>query len=153
MSERRKAVVLLDYENVFLSAAKEGKVFDLSKIIEIIKDDLNVIIKGAFCFVPYSFISEGFINEFDEAGFYTIACPATKDETTKEKNRVDIRMIEFAKMMYEASYIDDIVIVSNDSDFSRLANYFKHRGKRVIVIGTKNISAALIRVADITIHI
>ena len=147
--ERRKALVFLDYENIFLSLAKEGRVVDLQKLIELLQSNLNIIITGSFSFVPNSFVSDGFIKEFDEAGFYTIACP----RGDKEKNKVDERMIEFAKLFYESSYVDVIVIISNDSDFSRLVNYFKHRGKDVIVVGTDSLSRALIKVADIAVKI
>lgn len=148
--ETKKSLVLVDYENIYLSLALEGKIVDLNKLVELIID-LKVIIKGAFVFVPNSFLTDSFIEEFYESGFYTIACPSYDNQKAKEKNRVDSLMVEFAKLFYESAYIDTVIIVSNDADFTRIINYFKLRNKEVIVIGTRDISQALVRVADINL--
>ncbi|MGM9968761.1 MAG: NYN domain-containing protein [Anaeroplasma sp.] len=55
---------------------------------------------------------------------------------TKGKNSLDISLvIEGMKILYEKTFIDGIVIVASDSDYTSLAREWRNAGKKVIGIG------------------
>jgi len=57
---------------------------------------------------------------------------------TKGKNSLDISLvIEGMKILYEKSFIDGIIIIASDSDYTPLARVWRNAGKEVIGIGKK----------------
>ena len=144
----RKVVVLVDYENASESATLSGCILDLKQLIKECVERIGVV-KVALVFAPLYLVTEEKIEEFDTAGFDCIACPK-RTVYGKEKDRVDSRMISIAKKLFdEHSDVTDIVIVSNDGDFTPLVTFFKHRGKRVTLFGLGDISNTLKKVVDI----
>lgn len=58
---------------------------------------------------------------------------------TKGKNSLDISLvIEGMKILYEKSFIDGIIIIASDSDYTPLARVWRNAGKEVIGIGRKD---------------
>ena len=57
---------------------------------------------------------------------------------TKGKNSLDISLvIEGMKVLYEKAFIDGVIIVASDSDYTPLAREWRNAGKEVIGIGRK----------------
>jgi uncharacterized LabA/DUF88 family protein len=111
------------------------------------------VVKAAIMFSPLHLITEERLEEFDSAGFDCVVCPK-RIVYEKEKDRVDSRMIAFAKKLFdEHSDVTDIVIVSNDGDFTPLVTFFKHRGKRVVLFGLGEISMVLKKSVDVIYEI
>lgn len=68
---------------------------------------------------------------------HAITCIQTMN-FTKGKNSLDISLvIEGMKILYEKSFIDGIIIVASDSDYTPLAREWRNAGKEVIGIGKK----------------
>ena len=68
---------------------------------------------------------------------HAITCIQTMN-FTKGKNSLDISLvIEGMKLLYEKSFIDGIIIVASDSDYTPLAREWRNMGKEVIGIGRK----------------
>ena len=68
---------------------------------------------------------------------HAITCIQTMN-FTKGKNSLDISLvIEGMKLLYEKSFIDGIIIVASDSDYTPLAREWRNAGKEVIGIGKK----------------
>lgn len=112
---------------------------------ELIKECLDKVgvVKAAIMFAPLHLITEERLEEFDSAGFDCVVCPK-RIVYEKEKDRVDSRMISLAKKLFdEHSDVTDIVIVSNDGDFTPLVTFFKHRKKMVVLFGLGEISKVL----------
>ncbi len=106
------------------------------------------IVKVGLIFIPLHLVKEDRLEEFDSAGFDCIVCPK-KTIYEKEKDSVDSRMIALSKKLFdEHSDITDIVIVSNDGDFTPLVTFFKHRGKRITLFGLGKISTSLKKSVD-----
>lgn len=66
---------------------------------------------------------------------HAISCIQTMN-FTKGKNSLDISLvIEGMKILYEKNYIDGIIIVASDSDYTPLCREWRSMGKDVIGIG------------------
>ena len=69
---------------------------------------------------------------------HAITCVQTMN-FTNGKNSLDISLvIEGMKLLYEKDFIDGIIIVASDSDYTPLAREWRNAGKDVIGIGRKN---------------
>lgn len=69
---------------------------------------------------------------------HAISCIQTMN-FTKGKNSLDISLvIEGMKILYEKSYIDGIIIIASDSDYTPLCREWRSMGKEVIGIGKSN---------------
>ena len=69
---------------------------------------------------------------------HAITCVQTMN-FTNGKNSLDISLvIEGMKILYEKDFIDGIIIVASDSDYTPLAREWRNAGKDVIGIGRKN---------------
>ena len=68
---------------------------------------------------------------------HAITCIQTMN-FTKGKNSLDISLvIEGMKLLYEKTFIDGIIIIASDSDYTPLAREWRNMGKEVIGIGRK----------------
>ena len=68
---------------------------------------------------------------------HAITCVQTMN-FTKGKNSLDISLvIEGMKVLYEKAFIDGVIIVASDSDYTPLAREWRNAGKEVIGIGRK----------------
>lgn len=141
---RTRLGVFLDYENISKEAALENKSIDF----EALRKELLKIghIAFAFIFIPEHLVTYSLPRYVYDKGFYVVACPGSGNG--KEKDRVDTNMTEMGIRLIEHSDITDLVIVSRDSDFVRLANYARFHGKKVIVFAGKKVSFILKEVAD-----
>ena len=69
---------------------------------------------------------------------HAISCVQTMN-FTNGKNSLDISLvIEGMKILYEKPYIDGIIIVASDSDYTPLCREWRSMGKEVIGIGKSN---------------
>ena len=68
---------------------------------------------------------------------HAITCVQTMN-FTKGKNSLDISLvIEGMKVLYEKAFIDGVIIVASDSDYTPLAREWRNAGKEAIGIGRK----------------
>ena len=68
---------------------------------------------------------------------HAITCVQTMN-FTKGKNSLDISLvIEGMKVLYQKTFIDGVIIVASDSDYTPLAREWRNAGKEVIGIGRK----------------
>ena len=148
----RKAAILVDYENVAMSASANGKIVDLKEMIKLSLERVGIV-KVALVFVPRYLATDENLKEFDAAGFDCISYPKQMVHE-KEKDLVDSRMIALSKKLFdEHSDVTDIIIVSNDGDFTPLVTFFKHRGKHVVLFGLGDVSSILKKAVDITYEV
>ncbi len=69
---------------------------------------------------------------------YAISCIQTMNFTSG-KNSLDISLvIEGMKILYEKEYIDGLILVASDSDYTPLCREWRNMGKDVIGIGKMN---------------
>ncbi len=145
----RKLVLMVDYVNITFAATEQGCVIDLKELVDICMEKIGII-KTAFVFIPLNYVSEERIQDFILRRMKCIVCPKLiAGDKIKDKDKVDYHMTDLAKTCFdENSDVTDFVLVTNDGDFSDLAEFMRQRGKRVHLFGLGHMSKSLKRVVD-----
>jgi uncharacterized LabA/DUF88 family protein len=146
MEEQQKVTVLIDYENVAMEAATEGKVVDFAKLAELCRSFGEVMM---ILFVPDYRISDALFETARENGFFIMATPSRIPTRDKQYRNADTIMIDYGTRMAEIRGVGEIVIVSDDADFITLVNRARDGGKKVALIATKNVSHVLEQVVNL----
>lgn len=129
-----------DFENIALGVrdAKYAQ-FDIKKVLERLLLKGSIVVKKAYC--DWERYKE-FKATMHEAAFELIEIPHVRQSG---KNSADIRMVVDAlDLCYTKSHVDTFVIISGDSDFSRLVSKLRENNKYVIGIGVKDATSDLL---------
>jgi len=139
-NEERRLALFCDLENVALGVRdSEIKKFELNLVLERLLEKGKIIVKVAYC--DWERYSE-FKRPFHEAAVEMIDIP---QKYYSGKNSADIKMVVDAmEMCYTKEHVDTFVILSGDSDFSPLVSKLREANKKVIGVGVKNSSSALL---------
>src|SRR5438128_2275137 len=141
-----KIAVFIDLENISLSATNHFGDFDLGLLLKAIRQRGRVTLKRAY-------------GDWSRLVRYRDALRENAVELVQlysynyqqgGKNRADIRLvIDVMENMFTLDYIDTIVIVSGDSDFSSLMSKAREYGKYTIGVGVQaSTSDLLIKACD-----
>lgn len=141
-----KIAVFIDFENIALSAANHFGEFDLGLLLKAIQGRGRVTLRRAY-------------GDWSRLVKYRDALRENAVELVQlysynpqqgGKNRADIRLvIDVVESLYTLDYIDTIVIVSGDSDFSSLMSKAREFGKYTIGVGVQaSTSDLLIKACD-----
>ncbi len=132
--------VFVDFENIALGLKdKKQHKFDINKVLERLLDKGKIVVKKSYA--DWTRYAE-YKNAFHEAGMELIEIPKRR---ITGKNSADIRLVVDAlDLSWAKDHIDTFVIVSGDSDFSPVVSKLKENGKRVIGLGLKDSSSALL---------
>jgi uncharacterized protein (TIGR00288 family) len=139
-SEEARIALFMDFENIALGLkGKKSKSFDVHKILERLLEKGRIIAKRAYAdWTRYSDYREA----LHEAAIELIEVPK---RTQTGKNSADIRLVVDAlDLCYTKEHLDTFVVVSGDSDFSPLVSKLKENNKRVIGIGLRDATSALL---------
>lgn len=129
-----KIAVFIDFENVALSADKQFDDFDLGLILKAVQKRGRVTIKRAYG--DWSRLSR-YRDALRENAVELVQLYSYPQQQGG-KNRADIRLvIDVMECLFTLEYIDTIVIVSGDSDFSSLMSKSREYGKYTIGVGVK----------------
>ncbi len=121
-----KIAILIDAENIGHQNAK--------KILSMMEERGNVLIK----MVIGNLISTN-LQQWSTEAKDNAMTGIQQYNLRKGKNSSDMALaIQAMKILYEKPFITTFCIVSNDSDFTRLAQELKENDKTVIGMGTKN---------------
>lgn len=121
-----KIAILIDAENIGHSNAK--------KILSMMEERGNVLIK----MIIGNLISTN-LQQWSAEAKDNAMTGIQQYNLRKGKNSSDMALaIQAMKILYEKPFITTFCIVSNDSDFTRLAQELKENDKIVIGMGTKN---------------
>jgi uncharacterized protein (TIGR00288 family) len=127
-----KIAVFIDFENVAIGADKQFDDFDLGLILKAVQRRGRVTIKRAYG--DWSRLSR-YRETLRENAVELVQLYSSPQHG---KNRADIRLvIDVMECMFNLEYIDIIVIVSGDSDFSPLMSRSREYGKYTIGVGVK----------------
>lgn len=147
-TEKKKFIILLDYENVWtapLGAGKgRNKLQDLSWLIE------PILAEGEILF-SMAFVSDNLVGtvpmELHDAGFVVVGTPPKLDGMVwKHTDSADQIMLRTGKNLVQHCNVTDVVIVSGDADFTDLINFARFKGCRVKVVAyQKSLSRRLQR--------
>ena len=132
--------VYIDLENLATGPRGSAKVdVDIHKIIERLVEKGKLIVKKAYA--DWGRVPK-YKQAFHEAAVELIEIPK---RSMTGKNSADIRLcVDAMDLCYSKQHIDTFVIASGDSDFSPLVSKLKENDKRVIGIGMKDSSSALL---------
>jgi len=139
-NEESRLALFCDLENVALGVRDSDiKKFELNLVLERLLEKGKIIVKVAYC--DWERYSE-FKRPFHEAAVEMIDIP---QKYYSGKNSADIKMVVDAmEMCYTKDHVDTFVILSGDSDFSPLVSKLREANKKVIGVGVKNSSSALL---------
>jgi hypothetical protein len=141
-----KIAVFIDFENISLSATRQFGDFDLGLVLKAIQQHGRITLKRAY-------------GDWSRLGAYRDAVRENAVELVQlysysyqqgGKNRADIRLvIDVMESLFTLDYIEKIVIVSGDSDFSSLMGKVREYGKYTIGVGVRaSTSDMLIKACD-----
>ncbi len=144
--QANKIAVFIDFENIALSASNYFGDFDLGLLLKAIQRRGRITLKRAY-------------GDWSRLGKYRDAVRENAVELVQlyaysyqqgGKNRADIRLvIDVMESLFTLDYIETIVIVSGDSDFSPLMSKAREYGKYTIGVGVRaSTSDMLIRACD-----
>jgi uncharacterized protein (TIGR00288 family) len=131
--------VFIDFENFALGFERSRKKFDIQKVLERMLEKGKIIVKRAYA--DWTRYRE-YKQPLHEAAIELIEVPK---RSTAGKNSADIRMcVDAIDLAHSKSHIDTFALLTGDSDFSPLVSKLKENGKRVIGLGMKDSTSALL---------
>jgi uncharacterized protein (TIGR00288 family) len=142
-NEVHNLAVFIDFENFGKQEA-----FDAKLIIDKLKERGRLIVKRAYA--DWGRFA-GFKHQMLENSVELIELPS---HSMRGKNSADIKLVVDAlETAFTKDYIDTIVVVSGDSDYTPLISKLREHNKYVIVIGHKRtVSKLLIGFCDELIY-
>jgi len=139
-SKGRDYAILVDYRNLRLSLTEDQtKLKDLHFVKELILKRGGGVISFCFVFVPHHEMARVPVQQISNIYNYDIvSCPQTVGRgTVKDSDTVDAHLERMARRLIQKTSVTDIVIISGDADFYRLADEAWCSGKRVLVVAGK----------------
>jgi uncharacterized protein (TIGR00288 family) len=144
--DNQKIAVFIDFENISLSAANHFGEFDLGLLLKAIQRRGRITLKRAYGdwsrLIKYRDALRENAVELVQLYSYNVQQGG--------KNRADIKLvIDVMEILFMLDYIDTVVIVSGDSDFSSLMSKAREYGKYTIGVGVQaSTSDLLIKACD-----
>ncbi|HEV2668367.1 MAG TPA: NYN domain-containing protein [Blastocatellia bacterium] len=144
--DNQKIAVFIDFENISLSAANHFGEFDLGLLLKAIQQRGRITLRRAYGdwsrLIKYRDALRENAVELVQLYSYNVQQGG--------KNRADIRLvIDVMESLFMLDYIDTVVIVSGDSDFSSLMSKAREYGKYTIGVGVQaSTSDLLIKACD-----
>jgi len=144
--DNQKIAVFIDFENISLSAANHFGEFDLGLLLKAIQRRGRITLRRAYGdwsrLIKYRDALRENAVELVQLYSYNVQQGG--------KNRADIRLvIDVMESLFMLDYIDAVVIVSGDSDFSSLMSKAREYGKYTIGVGVQaSTSDLLIKSCD-----
>src|SRR5215813_1333573 len=144
--DNQKIAVFIDFENISLSAANHFGEFDLGLLLKAIQRRGRITLRRAYGdwsrLIKYRDALRENAVELVQLYSYNVQQGG--------KNRADIRLvIDVMESLFMLDYIDTVVIVSGDSDFSSLMSKAREYGKYTIGVGVQaSTSDLLIKSCD-----
>jgi uncharacterized protein (TIGR00288 family) len=131
--------VFIDFENLALGFEGKKDRFDIDRVLGRLVEKGKIVVKMAYAdwhrYADYK-------RQLHEAAIALMEIPK---RAMTGKNSADIRLVVDAlDLCYSKHHIDTFAIVSGDSDFSPLVSKLKENGKRVIGVGMKDSTSALL---------
>jgi uncharacterized LabA/DUF88 family protein len=141
-TDEERIALFLDYENLAIGAreALGGLSFDLKPVLDALAERGRVIARKAYA--DWSAFEED-RRMLTRGHVELIEIPQRMG--TSRKNAADIKMaVDALEMAFEREYISTFVICTGDSDLTPLVHKLRELNKRVIGVGIKDSTSALL---------
>lgn len=140
--EEERIALFLDYENLAIGARDnlDGFQFDLKPIADALAERGRVIVRRAYA--DWSYFGDD-RQRLTRHHVELIEIPQRMGAA--RKNAADIKMaVDALEMAFERDYITTFVIATGDSDFTPLVHKLRELNRRVIGVGVKESTSALL---------
>jgi uncharacterized LabA/DUF88 family protein len=141
-ADEERIALFLDYENLAIGARESlrGMTFDLRPVLDALAERGRVIARKAYA--DWSFFDED-RRMLTRSHVELIEIPQRMGAS--RKNAADIKLsVDALEMAFERDYITTFVICTGDSDFTPLVHKLRELNKRVIGVGIKDSTSALL---------
>lgn len=137
-----RIAVFIDFENLAIGAREDhsGHAFDLKPISHALAERGRVVVRRAYADWT---MFEGARRMLAEQHVEMIEIPQRIGAS--RKNAADIKMaVDAIELSFERDYITTFVIITGDSDFTPLVHKLRELNKRVVGIGLRGSTSALL---------
>jgi uncharacterized LabA/DUF88 family protein len=141
-TDEERIALFLDYENLAIGARENlgGLQFDLRPVLDALAERGRVIARKAYA--DWSYFDED-RRMLTRAHVELIEIPQRM--RTSRKNAADIKLaVDALEMAFERDYVTTFVICTGDSDLTPLVHKLRELNKRVIGVGIKESTSALL---------
>jgi uncharacterized LabA/DUF88 family protein len=141
-TEEDRIALFLDYENLAIGARESlrGFTFDLRPVLDALAERGRVIARKAYA--DWSFFDED-RRMLTRSQVELIEIPQRMGAV--RKNAADIKLaLDALELAFEREYVTTFVICTGDSDFTPLVHKLRELNKRVIGVGIKGSTSALL---------
>lgn len=145
MADEDRIALFLDYENLALGARDHlgGMTFDLKPIADALAARGRVVVRKAYA--DWSFFDED-RRSLTRGQVELIELPQRMGAS--RKNAADIKMaVDALEFAFSRDYISTFVLCTGDSDFTPLVHKLRELNKRVIGVGVRGSTSALLPAA------
>lgn len=140
--EEERIALFLDYENLAIGARESlgGLTFDFKPIADALAERGRVVVRRAYA--DWSYFDED-RRMLTRSHVELIEIPQRMGAS--RKNSADIKLcVDALEMAFEREYITTFVIGTGDSDFTPLVHKLRELNRRVIGVGIKDSTSALL---------
>jgi uncharacterized LabA/DUF88 family protein len=141
-TEEERIALFLDYENLAIGARESlhGLQFDLRPVLDALAERGRVIARKAYA--DWSYFDED-RRMLTRSHVELIEIPQRMGAV--RKNAADIKLsVDALEMAFERDYVTTFVICTGDSDFTPLVHKLRELNKRVIGVGIKDSTSAML---------
>jgi len=140
MDEERIGL-FIDYENLAIGARDDlGIEFDFKPITDALAERGRVVVRRAYA--DWTYFDEGRRNLVEN---HVEMIEISQRRGMVRKNAADIKMaVDAIELAFERDYVTTFVICTGDSDFTPLVHKLRELNKRVIGVGMKASTSALL---------
>jgi uncharacterized protein (TIGR00288 family) len=139
VTEERLAI-FIDHENVAIGARDIGYRFEMAPLQEALAERGRLLVRRAYA--DWNLFREDRRGLVD-ANIELIEIPQRSDSV--RKNAADIQMaVDAMELAFTREFVSTFVIVSGDSDFTPLVGKLRELNKRVIGVGLKGSTSAML---------
>jgi len=135
----KKVSVFIDVQNIQQVFEKQGAEIRYDRLKDYLterykKKDGEIIKLSAF--IPYRLSDENRLKLIDAIsliGYRVLSKLAKERPDGSIKANMDVEMV--LEMITSLEYVDEIVLITGDSDFEPLIHFLSKRGKKILIIG------------------
>ena len=141
-AEEERIALFLDYENLAIGAREnlQGSHFELIPVLDALAERGRVIARKAYA--DWSYFDED-RRMLTRSNVELIEIPQRMGAS--RKNAADIKLsVDALEMAFERNYVTTFVICTGDSDFTPLVHKLRELNKRVIGVGIKDSTSAML---------
>jgi uncharacterized protein (TIGR00288 family) len=135
-----RLALFVDHENVAIGARDIGYRFDPAPLMEALAERGRLIVRRAYA--DWNLFRED-RRAMVDANVELIEIPQRSDSV--RKNAADIQMaVDAMELAFTRDFVSTFVVVSGDSDFTPLVGKLRELNKRVIGVGLKGSTSAML---------